>query len=230
MWTRLSKQKLSCVVKQGSVHASIWTLRWQQTELLPLCFQPTQCGRCGLKRAKGRAEHCTVSLHSCCVTWAPVRLHFWETSAGRFLLCSSAEIPHRRDPAMQSQGAEHALLLRILTSLFYTVFKHRWIFIHVAEAGLPCKCILKVCCLPIPSCTSDKLQCYFCLTEFSSNCSLSFSTCLCFSGWCSAIPVHYRIHYLQTLIFIVKALHFLACLSVWLTFPGDKHPWEMGEP
>lgn len=44
----------------------------------------------------------------------------------------------------------------------YTVFKHCWIFIHVAEAGLPCKCILQVFHLPNPSCTSDNLQCYFC--------------------------------------------------------------------
>lgn len=42
-----------------------------------------------------------------------------------------------------------------------TVFKHGWIFIHVAEAGLPCKCVLKVFHLPNPSCTSDNLQYYF---------------------------------------------------------------------
>lgn len=71
---------------------------------------------------------------------------------------------------MQLQGAEHAPLLSILTSFFFMLFfKHCWIFIHVAEAGLPCKCVLEVFRLPIPSCTSDKLQCYFCcLTEFTS--------------------------------------------------------------
>lgn len=48
-----------------------------------------------------------------------------------------------------------------LLSLNTVCCKHGWIFIHVAEAGLPCKCILKVFHLPNPSCTSDNLQYYF---------------------------------------------------------------------
>lgn len=137
---------------------------------LPLCCLPALCGRCGLKRAKGERSTCTVSLHCCHQTWAPTRLHFWKRSAEILLLFSDAEIPHVRDFTMQLQGAEHSPLWESWHPwFFYTVFKHWWIFIHVAEAGLPCKCILQVFCLPIPSCTSDKLQCYFCcLTEFTS--------------------------------------------------------------
>lgn len=70
---------------------------------------------------------------------------------------------------MQLQGVECALFQKILIFFLYTVFKYCWIFIHVAEAGLPCSPIRKVFHLPSPSCTSDNLQYYFfCLTEFVS--------------------------------------------------------------
>lgn len=137
---------------------------------LPLCFQPTQCGRCGLKRAKGRAEHlhCVIAqlssdlsssetalLEEECRNSSPLQ-RCWNTSREGVLLCS-----YREQNAHRSWASWHPF--------FYAVFKHCWIFIHVAEAGLPCKCVLEVFHLPIPSCTSDKLQCYFCcLTEFTS--------------------------------------------------------------
>lgn len=79
-----------------------------------------------------------------------------EEECRNIFFCSDAEIPHMREPTLQLQVVEHAPSEN--PDIFYTVFKHCWIFIHVAEAGLPCKCILKVFHLPSPSCTSDKLS------------------------------------------------------------------------
>lgn len=98
---------------------------------------------------------------------------------------------------------------------FYIVFKYCWIFIHVAEAGLPCRCVLKVFHLPSPNCTSDNLQYYtFCLTEFiplQSELSLLFPffspSLICSSPYSlSPCPSFY-----------VRALHFVVCLSMCLT-------------
>lgn len=58
-------------------------------------------------------------------------------------------------------GVKHSACVEMWMSFSKYCFKHGWIFIHVAEAGLPCKCILKVFHLPNPSCTSDNLQYYF---------------------------------------------------------------------
>lgn len=58
-------------------------------------------------------------------------------------------------------GVKHSACVEMWMSFSKYCFKHGWIFIHVAEAGLPCKCVLKVFHLPNPSCTSDNLQYYF---------------------------------------------------------------------
>lgn len=66
------------------------------------------------------------------------------------------------DPTVQSERWNTQTVWKcVILSLNTLCCKHGWVFIHVAEAGLPCKCVLKVFHLPNPSCTSDNLQYYF---------------------------------------------------------------------
>lgn len=140
-WTELSPHCSGCTFVSHSARRGHCGLdRWGQSRTLTPCCASSSSSSpsLGSKRTVlgGAVQECCFPLWWC-------------------------EIPHVRGPAVQWEGWNTQPVWKCGCLCLNIVFKHGWIFIHVAETGLPCKCILKVFHLPNPSCTSDNLQYYF---------------------------------------------------------------------
>lgn len=161
-WTSLWKILCECVcskVNKAPLRCEVAELSWA-LPALAAHFHHTHLGWAG----EGMTEHphlaaassSSSSLNLGCKRTVPVK----KVQKCCFL-GGDAEIPHCEGPTVQCEGWHTQPVWKSGHLSLNTVFKHGWIFIHVAEAGLPCKCVLKVFHLPNPSCTSDNLQYYF---------------------------------------------------------------------
>lgn len=168
MWTELLCKILGeCVcskVNKLPLRCEVAELSWALTALAAhLCHTQHSMVTVGWT-GEGRAEHSHLAVHHHHhhhPASAPRGLCWEEQCRSVAFLCGDAEIPHVRGPTVQWEGWNTQPVWKCGCLSLNTVFKHGWIFIHVAEAGLPCKCILEVFHLLNPSCTRDNLQYYF---------------------------------------------------------------------
>lgn len=109
-------------------------------------------------------QNACISHHCITITRPQIRLHLWKRCAEvLFSFVVMLKYLTRGKLLCSARGWNMHHLWKSQHLFLYTVLKHCWIFIHVAEAGLPCKCILQIFPLSDPSCTGDNLQySFFC--------------------------------------------------------------------